>query len=350
MGRATLIVGLSFFVVIIFSVSFVGRGLGPFLFSFITSYLLYPKIRSISMNIRCNENITIAMVCVLLFVTFMSIVFVFLPKILHQMIFLVRSISVYIEKINLENEMSFVPEILSLKIDIKQIFHKTGLLVVSHSTEILNSLSSYFLSVTKYIVYFLLVPLFSFFVLSKWEIILQNFYDLIPRKYLISIQKILKEIDEVISAYIGGQIIISGILSIYYITSLSILGLNFSVLLGFGAGIAIFIPILGIFSVVTVSLIIGCIQFNLSPAILYLSIIFIVGNIIETYCLTPKILGEKVGLHPLFILLSLFMCGGIGGILGLIFAIPIAGILKILIKYSLQAYKQTLFYKDNNID
>ncbi|MCZ6886539.1 MAG: AI-2E family transporter [Rickettsia endosymbiont of Ixodes persulcatus] len=93
------------------------------------------------------------------------------------------------------------------------------------------------------------------------------------------------------------------------------------------------------------TLIIGYLTFGMTAKLLYIMMIYLVGNICESYILTPKIIGDKIGLHPLWIIFSIFACGSLFGIIGIFFAIPIAGITKILLLNLIKFYKSSKFYR-----
>ena len=145
--------------------------------------------------------------------------------------------------------------------------------------------------------------------------------------------KILYEIDQSLSRYLRGQGLICIILSCFYSFSLFIVSLEFGIILGIFLGLISFVPYIGAFLGCLIALILGLIQFGLGLEIIFILIIFIFGQLLESYYLTPKFVGEAVSLNPLWIIFALSLGGKFFGITGILIAIPLAAIFGVILRY-----------------
>jgi predicted PurR-regulated permease PerM len=167
--------------------------------------------------------------------------------------------------------------------------------------------------------------------------------DLLPKKQKNDIRKIFSDIDLTMSGYIKGQFNVCLILGLIYAVLLSFAGLNFGFLIGFFTGLMVFIPYVGMLIGVVLAIIIALFQWGFDLFhIGIISLIFILGQIIESNFLTPKLVGSKIGLHPIWLIFGLFFFGINFGFMGVLFAVPLSAIFGIIIKYFLQQYKKKI--------
>ncbi|MDB2550927.1 AI-2E family transporter, partial [Rickettsiales bacterium] len=167
----------------------------------------------------------------------------------------------------------------------------------------------------------------------------------LPSKYKNKIEQIISDIDQIISKYLRGQLTVCLILGAIYAISLNHLELNYGFLIGILTGLLTFIPYVGMLIGVTASYIIALFQWGLSPYhFALIALIFIVGQIVESNYFTPKLVGDQVGIHPVWIIFGLFAFGILFGFIGLLMAIPLTAISKILLQHYF------LFYKKKYID
>ena len=142
---------------------------------------------------------------------------------------------------------------------------------------------------------------------------------------------LLEEINQNLSRYLKGLICM--ILSIYYATTLFLMSLDFGIILGIFAGLISFIPYVGAFLGLIIAILLGFTQFGLSFILVAIILVFLFGQIIESYYLSPKFIGEAIKLNPLWIIFSLSCGGHLFGILGVLIAIPFAAIIGVIVRY-----------------
>ena len=169
---------------------------------------------------------------------------------------------------------------------------------------------------------------------------------MLPMRGKSKVREIFTSINQLLSAYIRGQLNICMMLAFYYVLGLNFIGLDLALLLGILSGFLIIIPFIGaLISVLLVT--ISCyFTFGAGTELVYVIILYAVGHTVEGYILAPKIIGNRIGLHPVWILFSVFAAGSVFGFIGIAFAIPIAGIVKVLLSHAIDYYKSSNMYKN----
>lgn len=214
-----------------------------------------------------------------------------------------------------------------------------------------NFVKNSLLSVTSLIVIVLnvsLIPIFFFYVVNDCEMFLDFFKDLVPLDWRPRFEQFLNECDQILSGFIRGQLLVCAIMATIYSSGLLIVGLKFGVLIGCLTGIFTFIPYVGFTFGLSAAVItaIAHISDGGSGQLIGVLIVYGIGQIIETYVVTPRIVGNKVGLSAFEAILALIVFGNLLGFVGLFIAIPLGAIAKLVFNYALVEYKKTGFYKD----
>lgn len=190
-----------------------------------------------------------------------------------------------------------------------------------------------------------LTPLVAFYMMREWPAITNWVEDLIPRKNEKMIKDLLKQIDTKLSGFVHGQLTIAFFLGIIYAVALTIADLNYGFLIGITAGFLSIIPMVGSTLGLLTSVIVAWFQVGEINYVLIIAAIFLVGQIIEGNILSPKLLGDSVGLHPLWILFALMAGGSLFGILGMLLAVPVAAVIGVLVSFAIMQYKNSPLYK-----
>ncbi len=190
----------------------------------------------------------------------------------------------------------------------------------------------------------LITPVVAFYMLRDWDKFIAKVDSLLPVKSQESIREQAREIDCTLAGFIRGQSSVCLILGTYYSLGLYFVGLELGVLVGFVAGIISFIPYVGSILGFTVSIAIAFAQFNSWEPILQVVAVFLIGQFIEGNFLTPKLVGENVGLHPVWVMFALLAGGVLLGFLGLMIAVPVAAVIGVLIRHAIINYKQSDLY------
>jgi predicted PurR-regulated permease PerM len=192
----------------------------------------------------------------------------------------------------------------------------------------------------------IVTPVVAFLMLKDWPAITKTVDSLLPRRYYDVIREQLGEIDETLSGFIRGQALVCLALGTLYTIGLSLVGLKYGAAIGVTAGALSFIPFVGTgFGWVT-SLLLAFSQFG---DLLHMALVvgvFVIGHFLEVYVLTPRLVGHRVGLHPLWILFALITGAKLMGFTGVLIAVPLAAVIGVVTRFFLRQYKSSALYKD----
>ena len=191
-----------------------------------------------------------------------------------------------------------------------------------------------------------LVPILMFYFLYNWDERLVKMRHMIPNRYIPSVYRIAKEIDEALMSFIKGQLLVMVLLGMVYAVQLQLIGLKVGLIIGMIAGIASFVPYLGFTLGFIAAIIAGLFQFGVDWVHLVLIVgAFMVGQAVEGYILQPLLLGDKIGLSPLWVIFAVLAGAALAGIAGMLIALPLAAVLNVLFKHAYDSYRETEFYK-----
>ncbi len=190
-----------------------------------------------------------------------------------------------------------------------------------------------------------ITPVVAFYLLCDWDRMIAAIDGAVPLPHRDTVCGLAREIDQAIAAFVRGQAGVCLILGAFYAVGLMLIGLNFGFLIGFIAGLVSFIPYVGSLAGLLVAVAVAVAQFwpEWMP-ILVVAGIFIVGQALEGNVLTPKLVGEKVGLHPVWLMFALLAFGYLFGFVGLMVAVPLAAAAGVLVRFALRQYLASPFY------
>ena len=188
-------------------------------------------------------------------------------------------------------------------------------------------------------------PVVAFYILLDWDKMVAKVDSWIPRDQTVTVRRLAREMDAVIAGFVRGQGSICLILGIFYALGLSLIGLNFGLLIGFVAGMISFIPYIGSFIGLILSVGVALVQFWPDYTwIIATAAVFFAGQFIEGNILQPKLMGSRIGLHPVWLMFALFAFGAMFGFVGLLIAVPAAAVVGVLVRFALSRYLQSDLY------
>jgi predicted PurR-regulated permease PerM len=190
-----------------------------------------------------------------------------------------------------------------------------------------------------------ITPVVAFYLLRDWDRLVRQIDALLPREHREAIHAQLLEIDRNLAGFARGQASVCLALAIFYAVGLSLIGLDFGLVVGLAIGFLSFIPYVGSISGLIVSLGIALAQFtSWGPVGLVLGF-FLVGQILEGYVLTPRLVGSRVGLHPVWVIFALLAGGALFGFVGLLLAVPIAAVIGVLSRFGVAQYRNSRYFR-----
>jgi len=200
------------------------------------------------------------------------------------------------------------------------------------------------LAIANLLTLLLITPLVAFFLLRDWPAIVQRIDSWLPRPYAEVIREQARLVDETIAGYIHGQAVVSLVVGVYYAAALSIAGLNFAFMIGLLVGILSFIPYVGDITGVLLATGLAGIQFASWGKVTTVAAIFLCGHLVSSNLIQPKLIGERVHLHPVWVIFALLAFGSVFGFLGVLLALPAAAVIGVLVRFALSRYLASPFY------
>lgn len=212
-------------------------------------------------------------------------------------------------------------------------------------TGVLGSLWNSSLAVVNFVALFLVTPVVAFYLLLDWDGMIRKLDEWTPRQHVATVRRLAAEIDRAVAGFIRGQGSVCLILGTFYAIGLTLIGLNFGLLIGLFAGLISFIPYVGTATGFVLSVGVALVQFW--PDYLWIvatAVIFAVGQFVEGNILQPKLVGASVGLHPVWLMFALFAFGALFGFVGLLIAVPASAAIGVLVRFAIDQYLQSEMY------
>lgn len=191
----------------------------------------------------------------------------------------------------------------------------------------------------------IVTPIVAFYLLLDWDRMVERADQLLPRQHARTLRGLAREMDGVLAGFVRGQGTVCLVLGIFYAVSLSLAGLQFGLVVGLMAGLVSFIPYLGSISGFLVAGLLALFQFWPDPVSIAVVLgIFILGQFIEGNFLSPRLLGSRVRLHPVWVMFALFAFGYLLGFVGMLLAVPVAAAIGVLVRFATRRYQESPLY------
>ncbi len=323
----------------------------PFVVGIVVAYFLDPLVNKMAKSQGTSRTIATTVVLGLFLLVLLPVLFLICAAAFSQIADFIAKLPMYFntltEKIIVllkEIQLRF-PRLASDNIEdvlrgnlsgsVKP-FVRLAMGIISNGFEFINLLSLLLIS-----------PVVAFYMLRDWHKFTNRIIGLIPRKHREIVIKLVGEINEIISGYLRGQFLVCLSLGSFYSLGLYAVGLDLGLLVGFLAGVISFIPYVGSISGFLMAVILVITQYGTFSKFLMVMIVFGVGQFIEGNFLTPKLVGENIGLHPVWVMFALLAGGVLLGLLGMIIAVPFAAIIGVMLRHLINNYKSSPIYLEN---
>ena len=319
-----------FFLAVILITLYIFEVVVPFVIAFIITYLTNPL--KIYLAKYVNETFSSLLSILAFILCFLSILVLILPILIYQIQNLVLSLPGYLEALeiflrNINNKYLFTEKIKT--VDFTTLIKPVADSLINSSNNIIDNSIQFINSFFNMILIFVI----SFYLSLEFNKIKKFIYKIADKSNFTDFPLLIRDIDVVLSKFIRGQGLVCLVLSVIYSLGLLLVGLKFGILLGIFAGIISFIPYLGSFIGGGLTLILGFSQFGISLHLMFIAIIFILGQLFESYFLTPKLVGEAIKLNPIWIIFALMTGAYLSGFVGVLISLPVAAILGVVVRH-----------------
>ena len=188
------------------------------------------------------------------------------------------------------------------------------------------------------------VPVVTFYLLRDWPQLIAHIDGLLPHRWRPAVREFAGEADRVLGGFLHGQLLVMLAQGTFYAVALSVVGLNQALLIGFAAGLVTFVPYLGGVIGITLALIVGLIQFQDVVHLAAIGGVFAAGQMLESLVLTPLLVGDRLGLHPVAVIFAVMAGGQLFGFFGVLLALPVSAVLLVLLRRALARYRESAWY------
>lgn len=212
-------------------------------------------------------------------------------------------------------------------------------------TAVIGSIVTGSLALVNLVSLIVITPIVAFYLLLDWDRMVGSVDRWLPRDHAETIRDLARQMNAALAGFIRGQGTVSVALGLFYAVGLTLVGLNFGLLIGLSVGLLCFIPIVGTFVGAVITLMVAIVQFW--PEWLKIVIvagIFGVGQFLEGNFLSPKLVGDRVGVHPVWLMFALFAFGYLFGFTGVLLAVPLAAVVGVLCRFALKQYMASSLY------
>jgi predicted PurR-regulated permease PerM len=194
------------------------------------------------------------------------------------------------------------------------------------------------------VTWLVLVPVIAVYLLLDWPALLVTLERFVPDRYTPAVLSLVAECDQVLGQYLRGQLLVMLLLAVYYSVALSLVGFDLAVPVGVFTGLAVCIPYIGFGLGALLALLAGTLQFLSWYGLVVVAVVYGLGQIIEGFFLTPRLVGQRIGLHPVVVLLALFVFGHLLGIVGVLVALPAGAVLQVILRRVAAQYFASRLY------
>lgn len=321
--------------------------LTPFVVAAVMAYALHPVVERMH-RWYIPRWLGAAIAVALLMLVFLAVALMVVPVVTRQWPLLRDQIPLLLENLNLWMAPWAARLGIDAQIDVPMVRDALRRLVTGHEGEILDHIlssarigGSAVLAVLGNLV---LMPIAAYFLLLDWSYLTDKARAFVPPVWKASAERFLADTDEVLGQYLRGQLLVMGILALLYSVGLSLAGLDLALPIGIFTGIAAFVPYLGFGVGFILGVFAAFLQFQDLQSVLMVILVFAAVQMLESTYITPRLLGERIGLHPIAVIFALMAFGHVFGFVGVLIALPASAVLQVAVRRAKAMYLGSTLY------
>lgn len=319
----------------------------PFILGMAVAYLLNPLVNALG-AVGFSRAPSALMILGAFLIVVLAFIGVISPIVYREFAEFSRDLPVYVEKV----WAMLAPLTARLKnytggdygAELQALLKNNSSSAVGVANYVVQKIASGGQAVVDMVTVAVFMPVVAYFMMKEWPSITVWLRHLIPRHSEGVVMSLWKQIDQKLSGFVRGQISVAFILGVGYAVALALAGLKYGFLIGLAAGLLSVIPMVGSAVGLVIGVAVAWFQAGDIGFVLLIAGIFIAGQLIEGNFLTPKLVGDSVGLHPLWVFFALLAGGSLLGILGMFLAVPVAAVASVFIAFGLKRYKESAYY------
>ena len=325
--------------------------LTPFVVAALFAYLMDPLVDRLERR-GLGRGLAVALVFLVGGIVVIAVLLVLVPFIERQIANFLAQLPVWVEWFQnratpwLEARFGISLEILDTRrlIDALQENWKAA---GGFAATVLGGVSKSGMTVISWLLNLVMIPVVAFYLLRDWDIMVERIHALVPRSIEPVVSRLAGESDVVLGAFLRGQLSVMVALGVFYGVGLWFAAISVGPLIGMIAGLISFVPYLGAITGVIMAIIAALVQYQDWFHLLLVLGVFGIGQLIEGYVLVPKLVGDKIGLHPVAVIFAVLAGGELFGFLGVLLALPVASVVMVLLRYAHERYRQSQLYRQS---
>lgn len=327
--------------------------LAPFLVSILLAYMGDPVVDFLE-RYKISRTWGVVFVFIFLSLLLLILLLVLVPMIGRQLVSLYELTPQLIDWLQgsalpwLQVQLGVSADVSSLE-SLKQMLNENLGKTTDLAQLLLSKVTSSSLAFIGWLANMLLIPVVTFYLLRDWDLLVAKLRRLLPRQKEALIVQLVSECHEVLGAFMRGQLLVMLALGIVYAIGLMTLGLELGLLIGLLAGLASLVPYMGFIVGIGAALVAGLFQFGLNPyPLLGIVAVFGIGQLLESMLLTPLLVGDRIGLHPVAVIFAILAGGQLFGFTGVLLALPVAAVIMVLLRHVHELYKESSIYGESS--
>lgn len=321
--------------------------LTPFLLAAVLAYALHPLVELLHVR-RVPRWLGAGVAITLLCLVLLAVLLLIVPVITKQVPLLREQVPALLERFNASLTPLAQRFGVDLEVDVGLVRDWLRNLVSVHQSELLDGLLSSLRiggsALAAVLGNLVLAPIVAYYLLLDWTNLVERAKGLIPPRWRDSVQSFLDETDTVLGQYLRGQLLVMGVLAVFYTVALALVGLKLALPIGVFTGLAVFIPYLGFGLGLVMGLLAAVLQFQAVLGVALVGGVYAVGQMLESMYVTPRLLGERIGLHPIAVIFALMAFGHLFGFVGVLIALPASAVLLVAIRRAKAGYLSSALY------
>ena len=329
-----------------------GDALLPFVAGMAIAYFLDPACDRLE-AMGCSRTVATSLITFVFFALLVAVLMLLIPLVSAQLIHFADRIPVYFSA--LREKAGFLMRLAESRLAEEQmrqlegVFASASKQALSYAAGLANHLISGIGSLLSLLSLAVITPVVTFYLLRDWDRIVERIDGWLPQDRAEMIRGQVQLIDDTLAGFARGQAMVCILLGIFYAIGLSVIGLDFGMIVGFVTGLISFVPYFGMLFGFAAGVGIAIAQFGEWVPVLMVASVFAVGQVVEGNFLTPKLVGDRVGLHAVWIIFALLAGGSLFGFLGIMLAVPIMAVIGVLARFILDQYLDSPMYRAGSL-
>jgi predicted PurR-regulated permease PerM len=328
-----------------------GPVLTPFIVAAVLAYALTPLVDRLD---RAGHGylprfVAVAVVELLLILAFLGLVLLVVPVIAKQVPLMREQLPMVFDKL----DATIAPWLRQLGVRVSlDLETLKGLLLRYLNANYAGAIGSVLPSIKLWgsvaltvVGYAVLIPVALFYLLLDWKRLVERVLELVPPRARPGVDSFTGEADQVLGQYLRGQLLVMLTMAVFYSTGLALFGLDLALPIGFFTGLAMFVPYVGFGIGLVLAVLAGLLQFASVKALVMVAAVYGTGQVVEGFYLTPRLVGERIGLHPLAVIFALLAFGQVLGFVGVLIALPASAVLLVAIRRLRAGYMGSKLYQ-----